>query len=126
MSAFLKEARSHRVARPPSDAGLQSGVTSSCGYLGGSPVSVYNVGDLYSLRAHTMPAIAQWPTQGIEDDINCCTTLTNGSDANAPFKLVIPVSSIASHRRPHESRSNPCCSPSAQSPVKVCPLDFLG
>lgn len=100
MSAFPQEVRSHRIARSPSDASIQPGVTGSCGYLGCSTGSVYNVGDLYSLHAHTCPAIAQWPTQGIEDDINCCTTLTNNSDANAPFKVVIPVSSIASHRRP--------------------------
>lgn len=53
MCAFLKEPRSHRIARSPSDASLQSGVTITCGYLECSPVSVYNVGDLYSLRAHT-------------------------------------------------------------------------
>lgn len=71
-----------------------------------------------------MPAIAQRQMQGIEDDINCCTTLTNESDAYAPFKVDIPASSSASHEAAHESRLIPCCSPSAQLPVKG-PLVFL-
>lgn len=33
MSAFPQEIRSHRIARSPSDASIQPGVTSSCGYM---------------------------------------------------------------------------------------------